>query len=121
VASRRVEQHTRADDIRVNEILGLVNAAIDMRFRREINDGITLMIGHECVHLVGIRDIGLKKFVALAVLLRYAIQIRQITGISEDIDIAEKSWFVMLQDITDKIAPNEPTAARNQNAHRSAY
>ena len=48
---------------------GSIDAAVDVRFGGEIDDGIKLMLGHERVHLVGICDIGFEKFVTLAMFL----------------------------------------------------
>ena len=75
MAARAIEQHARADDIGVNEILRVVDAAVDVRFGGEIDDRVKLMLGHERVHLIGVCDIGFEKFVALAMFLDHAIQI----------------------------------------------
>ena len=72
----------------MNEILRRINAAIDVRFGGEIDHGVKLMLGHERIHLIGIGDIGFEKFVALAMFLRYAIEIGEIAGVGQDIDIA---------------------------------
>lgn len=92
-----------------------------MRFGREIDDGVKLMLGHERVHLVGVGDIGFEKFVAFAMFLDHAVEIGEVPGISQDVDVGDGGGFVMLQNIPNKIAPDEPAAARYQNAHRSAY
>ena len=116
-----IEQDTGPDHISVNEILRRINAAIDMRFRREIDHRVKLMLGHERIHLIGICNIGFEKFVTLAMFLRYAVQIREIPGVGEHIDIAHRRRLVMLQNISNKVAPDESTATGNQYAHRRAY
>ena len=85
---RAIEQHARADHVGVNEILRRIDAAIDVRFGGEIDHGIKLVLGHERVHLVGVGDIGFEKFVALAMFLDHAIEIGEIAGVGQDIDIA---------------------------------
>ena len=56
MAAGTIEKHTRADDIRMDEIKWRINAAIDMRFGGKINHGIKLMLGHQRVHLVAIKN-----------------------------------------------------------------
>ena len=104
----------------MDEILRRINAAIDVRFRREINHRIELLLGHERVHLVGIGDVGLEKFVAFPVLFDDAVEIGEISRVGEGVDICDVRRLVMLQNVTNKVTPDEPTAARDQDAHWSA-
>ena len=92
-----------------------------MGFGREINDDIELMLGHELIHLIGIGDVGLEEFVAIAVLLGHALEVGEVAGVGQDIDIREVSRLVMSQNVANKVAANETAAARYQNAHRLAY
>ena len=121
MAARAIEQHTGADHVRVNEILRRINAAIDMRFGREIDHGVKLMLGHELVHLIGIGNVGLEEFVTIAVFLRHTVEIGEIAGVSQDIDIGDRGRLVMFQNVANKVAANETAAARYQNAHCCAY
>jgi 2-oxoglutarate dehydrogenase complex dehydrogenase (E1) component-like enzyme len=52
--------------------------------------------------------------------LDHAIQIGEISGISEYIDISHRGRLVMLQNVANKVAPDESAATGYQNAH-SAY
>ena len=112
-----IEQHTRADDICVNEIKRIVDAAVDMRFGREIDNRIKLMLGHERIHLVGIGDVGLEKFVAITVFFDHAVKICGVPGVGEDVDVTDQRRFVVLQDVTDEIAANKSAPAGYQNSH----
>ena len=116
-----IEQHTGANHIGVDEILRRINTAIDMGFGREINNGVELVLGHQLIHLVGMSDIGLEEFVAIAVLLGHALEVGEVAGVGQDIDIREVSRLVMFQNVANKVAANETAAARYQNAHRLAY
>jgi hypothetical protein len=49
--------------------------------------------------------------------LDHAIEIGEISGVSEHIHVGHQRWFVMLQDITDEVAPDESAAAGYKNAH----
>src|SRR5207248_10507403 len=109
--SRCIEQHARADDIGVDEILRGIDAAIDVRFGGEINDGVELMFGHQGIHLIGIGDIRFEEIVTIAMLLSYTCKIREIAGIGEHIDVSDVSRLVMFQNVANKVAPNETAAA----------
>ena len=69
------------------------------------------MFGHQGIHLIGIRDIRFEEFVAIAMLLCHARKIRQIAGIGKHIDVGYVSRLVMFQNVANKVAPNETTAA----------
>ncbi len=116
-----IEHHTGTNHVGVNEILRGINAAIDMGFGSEINDGVELVLGHELIHLIGIGDVGLEEFVAIAVLLGHALEVGEVAGVGQDIDIREVSRLVMFQNVANKVAANETAAARYQYAHRFAY
>ena len=79
------------------------------------------MLGHQSVHLVGIRDIGFEKFVTLAMFFDHAIEIGEIARVSEDIHIRHVRRLVMLQNIANKVAPDESAATGDKDAHGSAY
>ena len=119
MAARTVKQHARPDHIRVDEILRRIDAAIDVRLRGEIDDGVKLVLRHERVHLIGICNIGFEKFVTLAMFFDHAFKIGDVTGISEHIDISDVCGLVMLQNIPNKVAPDESTATGNEYAHGS--
>ena len=116
-----IEHHTGTNHVGVNEILRGINAAIDVGFGSEINDGVELVLGHELIHLIGIGDIGLKKLVAVAVLSRHTLEIGQIAGVGQNVDITDVGRLVMFQNVANKVAANETAAARYQYAHRFAY
>ena len=121
MTSRTIEQHARADDIGVNEVEWRIDTAVDMRFSGKVNYGVKLMVGRERIHLIGIGNIGFEKFVAFAMFLDHAIKVGEVTGVSERVDVGHASRLVMLQNISNKIAPDETAAARHENAHCSAY
>ena len=120
MATGGVEQDTCADDVGVNEILRGIDAPIDVRFGGEIDDGVELFLVQQGVHLVPVGDVGLEKFVTFAMLLDDAVEIGQISGVGEGVNICDVRRLVMLQNVTNKVTPDEPTAARHQDAHRSA-
>jgi hypothetical protein len=92
-----------------------------MRFGGKINHGVKLVLGHERVHLIGARDVGFEKLVAFAMFFDHAVEIGEIARVSEDVNIGHVRWLVMLQNIPNKVAPDESAATGYQNVHCSAY
>ena len=84
-----------------------------MGFGREIDNGVKLMLGHELIHLVGIGDVGLEEFVAIAVRLGQTVEIGKVAGVGQDINIRDVSRLVMFQNVANKVAANETAAARH--------
>jgi hypothetical protein len=105
----------------VDEIQRRINATIDVRFGGEIDDRVKLVLRHERVHLIGVGDIGFEKLVTLAMFFDYAVKIGEITRVSEHVDVGHVRGLVMLQNIPNKVAPDEAAATGYQKAHRSAY
>ena len=108
-----IEQHTRADHVGVNEIRRRIDAAIDMGLGREIDNGVKLMLGHELIHLVGIGNVSLEEFVAIAVRFGHTVEVGQVAGVGQDVDIRDVSRLVMFQNVANKVAANETAAARH--------
>ena len=107
-----IKQHTGADHVSVNEIQRRINAAIDMGLGREIDNGVKLMLGHELIHLVGIGNVSLEEFVAIAVRLSQTVEIGKVARVGQDINIRDVSRLVMFQNVANKVAANETAAAR---------
>ena len=79
------------------------------------------MFGHQSVHLIGVSDIGFEKFVMLAMFFDHAVEIGEIARVSEHIDVGHVRRLVMLQNIANKVAPDESAATGYKDAHGSAY
>jgi hypothetical protein len=71
----------------MDEVLRGINAPVDMGFRGKVDDGIKRVLGHQSVHLVDICNIGFEKFVTLAMFLRYAVEVGEVSGVREDVDV----------------------------------
>src|SRR5947208_16546287 len=97
-----IQQYAGTDDVCMNEIQWIVDAAVHVRFSREIDDRIELMLGHKRVHLVGVCDIGFEKLVALAMLFDHAIESGEVARVSEHVDLSYVCGLVMLPSIRKK-------------------
>jgi len=105
----------------MNKVERIIDAAVDMRFCRKIDHRIELVLGHQCVHQIRIGNIGFEKFVTLAMFFDHPLKIGDVTSISEHIDIRDVCGLVMLQNISNKVAPDESAATGYKDAHGSAY
>ena len=84
-----------------------------MGFGREINDRVKLVLGHELIHLVGIGNVSLEEFVAIAMRLDQTVEVGKVAGVGQDINIRDVSRLVMFQNVANKVAANETAAARH--------
>ena len=69
------------------------------------------MLSHERVHLIGVGDVGFEKFVTLAMFFDHTVEIGEIARVSEHINVGHVRRLVMLQNIPNKVAPDEATAS----------
>src|SRR4029078_13543271 len=76
---------------------------------------------HERIHLIGICDISFEKLVALAMFFDHAVQIGEVARVSEHIDVGHVRRLGMLQNIPNKVAPDESAATGYKDAHGSEY
>jgi hypothetical protein len=84
-----------------------------MGLGREIDNGVKLMLGHELIHLVGIGNVSLEEFVAIAVRLGQTVEIGKVASVGQDVNIRDVSRLVMFQNVANKVAANETAAARH--------
>src|SRR5438046_9730688 len=115
--SRGIEQHAGADNVGVNEILRRIDAAIDVRLGREIDDSKKLMLKHKCVHRVGVGDVGFEKFIALAMFFDHALEIGEVAGISERVQICDLVRIVMWENVVSLLATAEDAAVGDVDAY----
>jgi hypothetical protein len=88
-----------------------------MRFGCEIHDRKKLMIDHELVHGVGVGDVGFEKLIAFAMFLDHVVEVGEVAGVGQRVHVCDRGRLVMLQDIANKIAPDEAAAAGYENSH----
>jgi transcriptional regulator of nitric oxide reductase len=84
-----------------------------MGLGREIDNGVKLVLGHELIHLVGIGNVSLEEFVAIAMRLDQTVEVGKVAGVGQDINIGDVSRLVMFQNVANKVAANETAAARH--------
>src|SRR5262249_943690 len=105
----------------MNKIQRIVDTAVHGRVSGEIDGRIELMLGHKRVHLIGVRDIGFEKLVAFAMFFDHAIEIGEVARVSEHIDVGHVRGLVMLQNIPNKVSPDESAATGYKDEHGRAY
>jgi hypothetical protein len=116
--ARRFEEHLGADDVGVNEIRRIGNAAVDMRLGGEVHDRVELVPGKDRLDRLAIGNVLLKKLVSLRMLLGDTGKVRRVTRVAEHIHVRDELRLVVLEHEPHKIAPNKSTPARDQKTHR---
>ncbi len=49
--------------------------------------------------------------------LDHAVEIGEVAGVGQGVDICDRGGLVMLQNVANKIAPDEAAAAGHENSH----
>lgn len=115
VLAAGIEQHARADDIRLQENLRILNRAVDMRLRREIDDDIRLLLLKNAVNRLAVRDIRTDELEVL--LLHRALKRLEIARIRQLVDADNAVRRMLLEHIVNKIRTNKPGPAGHNNIH----
>jgi len=106
------EQAEAADDIGLDEVLGTMNATVDMRFGGKMQHRPGPVFGEQAGQQFAIADIAVHEPVAgIAV---QSGQILTVAGISQRVEI-EHRLVALRQPVEDKIAADEAGTARHQN------
>ena len=111
VAAGGIQQDAGAGDIGVNKILRRIDAPVLVRFGGEVDDGEELMLPHQLVHEVGVRDVRVEKFIPLAVLGGEAGGVPNIGGVGERIHIGDELRVIVFEDVADEVAADKAAAA----------
>jgi hypothetical protein len=114
------EEHFSADDVRVNEISRIRNAAIDMRFGGKIHDRVELVLREDRLHRLAVGDVALEELVPVRMLLRNAGQVVRVSRVAEHVHVRDEFGLVVLEHEPYKITPNKPAPARDQKTHRAS-
>lgn len=112
-----IEQHTRADDIRLQENLRILNRAVDMRLRCEIDDNIRLLLLKNAINRLAVRDIRTDELEVL--LLHRALKRLKVARIRQLIHTDNAVRRMLLEHIVNKIRTNKAGTAGHDNIHIS--
>lgn len=115
----RLKQMGQLEDIRFYENCGTLDGTVDVGLSRKIHHGIDLHLPEQPGHELAVTDSTFHKSVTRMIGKRF--QIVRISGISQGIEVDDPGLRSGLEFLEDIIAPNEPTASRDQNGFRAHH
>ncbi len=118
MAARRLQQPERAHDVRLDELAGAVDRAVDVAFRGEVNDGPRPVRGKQRLDVRLVEDVALHE--AVARVARERCQIGEVSRIGELVEVHHR-LAAPGKPVEDEIRSDEPGAARHENRHLPAF
>jgi hypothetical protein len=114
VGADSFEQAEGADDVGLDEVFRAMDAAVDVRFGGEINDGARLVLGEQPGDKIEIADVALDEEVARVA--AQGCEVLEIAGVGEHVE--DEDGFIGLgQRVEDEVAADEASTAGDENSH----
>ena len=96
-----VEQHARADDIRLQEDLRILDGAVDMRLRREVDDDVRLLLLENAVDRLAVCDVRADKL--KSILLHRPFKRLEVARIRQLVDADDAVARMLLEHVVDEV------------------
>ena len=117
VLAAGVEQHARADDVRLQEDLRILDGAVDMRLRRKVDDDVRLLLLEDAVDRTAVCDVRTDELEVL--LLHRRLERLEVARIRQLVDADDAVTRMLLEHVVDEIRTNEAGTAGHYNYHIS--
>ena len=118
VLAAGVEQHARADDIRLQEDLRILDGAVDMRLRREVDDDVRLLLLEDAVDRLTVCDVRANELEVL--LLHRPFKRLEVACIRQLVDADDAVTRMLLEHVVDEVRANEAGTAGHDNCHKNS-
>ena len=115
VLAAGVEQHARADDIRLQEDLRILDGAVDMRLRRKVDDNVRLLLLKDAVDSLAVRDVRADELEVL--LLHRRLERLKIARIRQLVDADDAVARMLLEHVVDEVRTDEAGTAGHDDIH----
>lgn len=115
VLAAGVEQHARADDVRLQEDLRILNGAVDMRLRCKVNDDVRLLLLEDAVDRPAVCDVRADELEVL--LLHRALERLEVARIRQLVDADDAVTRMLLEHVVDEVRANEAGTAGHDDIH----
>ncbi len=116
---RRFEERKRPHHIRADKIRRAKDRAVDVRFRREMDDGVDLVFAQQPIDQLSITNIALNKDVSLRV--RQILQVFEGTSVRQQIEVDDFRLWFGFQQKSDEICPDKARAASDEDVLHLDY
>ena len=115
VLAAGVEQHARADDVRLQEDLRILNGAVDMRLRCKVDDDVRLLLLEDAVDRPAVCDVRADELEVL--LLHRALERLEVARIRQLVDADDAVTRMLLEHVVDEVRANEAGTAGHDDIH----
>ena len=113
--SRGIHESRSAHNVRSEKHLGIFYRAVNMAFRREVDDYIELLILEQLVNKLAVCDIALYELEMLV--FHRLVEGLEIAGISQKVEADDVIIRMLAEHMIDKVAADKTGASRNENLH----
>lgn len=123
VLQRGIEQAEGADEVRHDEVLWAIDAAVHVGLRSEVHDGIDVMVTQEFGETFAVEDVALHKNVAGIVL--QCGEVGEVPGVGQLVQVDDALNFHAMvlpglaEEIVNEVGADKSGAAGDKDAHRS--
>ena len=115
VLAAGVEQHARADDIRLQKNLRIFDGAVDMRLRRKVDDNVRLLLLKDAVDSLTICDVRADELEVL--LLHRRLERLEVARIRQLVHADDVVCRMLLEHVVDEVRANETGTTSHKNCH----
>lgn len=115
VLAAGVEQHARADDIRLQEDLWILDGAVDMRLRRKVDDDIRLLLLEDAVDRLAVCDVRADELEVL--LLHCRLERLEVARIRQLVNADDAVARMLLEHVVDEVRADEAGTAGHDDIH----
>ena len=113
-----VEQDARADDVRLQEDLRILDGAVDMRLRREVDDDVRLLLLEDAIDRTAVCDVRADELKVL--LLHRCLERLEVARIRQLVDADDAVIRMLLEHVVDEVRANEAGTAGHDNRHKNS-
>ena len=115
VLAAGVHQYGRADDVGLQKDARILDGAVDVALRREVDDDVGMLLLEEFVDRLAIADVRLHE--AEVGVIHHAPERGQIARIGELIQTHDAIIGILFEDMENKIAADKPRPAGDEDGH----
>ena len=109
----RLEHGQGADDIGAGEGERILDGAVHMGFRREVDDAVHVVFGDDLQHRVEVADVGLDK--GVVGLFLDILEVRKVAGIGQLVQVDDPVIRIIVHEQPHDMAADETGSAGDQD------
>ena len=115
VLAAGIHEHLRAEDVRLQEDLRRLDAAVDVALSGKVHDDFGLLRLEDLIDPIAVADVGFEELEVR--LLERLLERGEVARISQAVHAEHAVLGVLLEQIIDEVGADEPGAAGDENGH----